>query len=168
VICIAAGFAHSLAVTARGTVFSWGCGTNGRLGHGSHCDEYIPRQIQVLTMSDTKITSLAAGVAHSLFLSDTGLVFGCGLDSCGQVGAFTCEKDLSHDSDGKVLKPLREASNKVDGHSILCPQPVDFPIQLPAATTTDVENVGGLNHCSCSSIRYVVYLVSLLRGCCCI
>jgi Regulator of chromosome condensation (RCC1) repeat len=45
VVCISAGFSHSLAVTACGGVFSWGCGTHGRLGHGSHCDEYLPRQV---------------------------------------------------------------------------------------------------------------------------
>jgi Regulator of chromosome condensation (RCC1) repeat len=45
VVCISAGFRHSLAVTACGGVFSWGCGTHGRLGHGSHCDEYLPRQV---------------------------------------------------------------------------------------------------------------------------
>lgn len=87
VVCISAGFSHSLAVTASGGVFSWGCGTNGRLGHGSHCDEHKPRQIQVLTMSGVHVTSLAAGVAHSMFLSDSGLLFGCGLNSNGQVGA---------------------------------------------------------------------------------
>ena len=48
VVCIAAGFSHSLAVTACGGVFSWGCGTHGRLGHGSHCDEYLPRQVTLL------------------------------------------------------------------------------------------------------------------------
>ena len=48
IICISAGLAHSLAVTACGTVFTWGCGTNGRLGHGSHCDEFYPRQVTAL------------------------------------------------------------------------------------------------------------------------
>lgn len=46
VICVSAGFSHSLAVTADGGAFSWGCGTHGRLGHGSHCDEYLPRQVR--------------------------------------------------------------------------------------------------------------------------
>ena len=32
------------------------------------------------------MVSAAAGSAHTLFLSDLGLVFGCGLDSKGQVG----------------------------------------------------------------------------------
>lgn len=45
VVCISAGFSHSIAVTACGGVFSWGCGTHGRLGHGSHCDEHLPRQV---------------------------------------------------------------------------------------------------------------------------
>ena len=46
VVSIAAGFSHSIAVTSAGAVFTWGCGTFGRLGHGSHCDEYLPKQVR--------------------------------------------------------------------------------------------------------------------------
>lgn len=42
---IAAGFSHSIAITSRGDVYSWGCGMYGRLGHGSHIDEYLPKQV---------------------------------------------------------------------------------------------------------------------------
>lgn len=45
VVHIAAGHSHSMAVAEDGAVFSWGCGTFGRLGHGSHCDEYLPKQV---------------------------------------------------------------------------------------------------------------------------
>jgi alpha-tubulin suppressor-like RCC1 family protein len=134
-----------------------GCGTNGRLGHGSHCDEYLPKQIQVLTMSGATITSVAAGVAHSLFLSNTGLVFGCGLDSSGQVGAIICDKDSPHlddTIDGKILKPVRKALSKFDRYSILCPRPVQFPIDyknITAARESDVENTGASDECSCTS-----------------
>ena len=37
-------------------------------------------------MSGVSIVSACAGTAHSIFLSDTGLLFGCGLNSRGQVG----------------------------------------------------------------------------------
>lgn len=47
VVCIAAGFSHSVAVTAGGGVFTWGNGTHGRLGHGSHADEFLPRQVSL-------------------------------------------------------------------------------------------------------------------------
>jgi alpha-tubulin suppressor-like RCC1 family protein len=40
----------------------------------------------VLTMSGVSIVSASAGTAHSIFLSDSGLLFGCGLNSRGQVG----------------------------------------------------------------------------------
>ena len=45
VVTIATGYSHSIAVTAGGTVFTWGCGTSGRLGHGSDCDEFTPKQV---------------------------------------------------------------------------------------------------------------------------
>ena len=34
VVCIAAGSNHSAAVTEEGTVYTWGKGSYGRLGHG--------------------------------------------------------------------------------------------------------------------------------------
>jgi hypothetical protein len=37
-------------------------------------------------MSGVSIVSASAGTAHSIFLSDSGLLFGCGLNSMGQVG----------------------------------------------------------------------------------
>ena len=40
----------------------------------------------MLTMSGIRVTSAAAGAAHTIFLSGTGLLFGCGLNSSGQVG----------------------------------------------------------------------------------
>jgi hypothetical protein len=58
VVSIAAGFSHSIAVTASGAVFTWGCGTYGRLGHGSHCDEYTPRQV----IAVCKITTFTIAV----------------------------------------------------------------------------------------------------------
>ncbi|CAN0305643.1 unnamed protein product, partial [Ectocarpus sp. 13 AM-2016] len=42
---IAAGWRHSVAVTEEGAVFAWGCGSDGRLGLGSHVDASAPRQV---------------------------------------------------------------------------------------------------------------------------
>ena len=38
VVQISCGWRHSLAVTERQNVFSWGRGTNGQLGHGESVD----------------------------------------------------------------------------------------------------------------------------------
>ena len=38
VVQISCGWRHTLAVTERQNVFSWGRGTNGQLGHGESMD----------------------------------------------------------------------------------------------------------------------------------
>ncbi|WMV29484.1 hypothetical protein MTR67_022869 [Solanum verrucosum] len=50
VILISCGWRHTLAVTERQNVFSWGRGTNGQLGHGESVDRYVPRIIEVLSV----------------------------------------------------------------------------------------------------------------------
>lgn len=40
-------------------------------------------------MSGIAVTSVSAGAAHSVFLSHSGLLFGCGLNSRGQVGCIS-------------------------------------------------------------------------------
>lgn len=44
-VSIAAGWRHSVAVTAEGATFVWGYGSQGRLGLGSHADVETPRQV---------------------------------------------------------------------------------------------------------------------------
>ena len=67
VVCIAAGFSHSVAVTAGGGVFTWGCGTHGRLGHGSHSDEFLPRQVTHARYTHTHVHTRA----HRCTYADT-------------------------------------------------------------------------------------------------
>jgi len=41
---VAAGWTHTAIATEAGSVFTWGCGEHGALGHGSTEDEYTPRK----------------------------------------------------------------------------------------------------------------------------
>ncbi|GLU24225.1 hypothetical protein SLE2022_401750 [Rubroshorea leprosula] len=50
VVQVSCGWRHSLAVTERQNVFSWGRGTNGQLGHGELMDWNIPKIIESLSM----------------------------------------------------------------------------------------------------------------------
>ncbi|GMY12552.1 ultraviolet-B receptor UVR8 isoform X2 [Fagus crenata] len=50
VVQISCGWRHSLAVTERQNVFSWGRGTNGQLGHGESVDRNIPKIIESLSV----------------------------------------------------------------------------------------------------------------------
>ncbi|KAK2656331.1 hypothetical protein Ddye_009383 [Dipteronia dyeriana] len=49
VVQISCGWRHTLAVTERQNVFSWGRGTNGQLGHGESSDRNIPKIIEPLS-----------------------------------------------------------------------------------------------------------------------
>lgn len=86
---IAAGHSHSIAVTNGGEVYTWGMGTFGRLGHGEHCDEYLPRLVRCLSDVEVRIVNASAGYAHSIFLSESGQIFGCGLNEDSQLDALS-------------------------------------------------------------------------------
>lgn len=50
VVQISCGWRHTLAVTERQNVFSWGRGTNGQLGHGESVDRNVPKIIESLSV----------------------------------------------------------------------------------------------------------------------
>ncbi|KAJ9546768.1 hypothetical protein OSB04_019311 [Centaurea solstitialis] len=88
VIAIAAGEAHTLALTGDGDVYSWGRGTFGRLGNGSEVDQYFPVKIEFNLRDKVKIVGISAGAYHSLALADDGSVWSWGYNS---FGSFWCE-----------------------------------------------------------------------------
>lgn len=74
IISIAAGEAHTLALTGDGKVYSWGRGTLGRLGTGSEEDRHFPVRVTFFGPDDEreeklKIVAVAAGSYHSLALA---------------------------------------------------------------------------------------------------
>ena len=84
VVRIAAGYAHSLAVTSTGVVFSCGKNYNGQLGDGTTTDRDMP--VKVSLPAGPKVTAVAAGADHSLAVTSTGAVFAWGLNNEGQLG----------------------------------------------------------------------------------
>ncbi|GKV03442.1 hypothetical protein SLEP1_g15737 [Rubroshorea leprosula] len=68
VVAVAAGEAHTLALTGDGRVFSWGRGMFGRLGTGSEADELFPVEVK-FGNSELKFVAVAAGGYHSLALA---------------------------------------------------------------------------------------------------
>ncbi|XP_066135020.1 alsin isoform X3 [Saccopteryx bilineata] len=66
VIHLEAGGCHSLALTAKSQVYSWGSNTFGQLGH---CD--FPTTVPRLAKVNSGVWSIAAGQDYSLFLVDT-------------------------------------------------------------------------------------------------
>ena len=74
---------HHFAVTDKGEVYAWGRNEKGQLGLGDTKDRKVPTLIKDLT--GHKISKVAVGRNHSLFLTDEGKVLGCGDNRFGQV-----------------------------------------------------------------------------------
>jgi alpha-tubulin suppressor-like RCC1 family protein len=86
-IAIAAGDAHSLAVTSTGQVFAWGNNWAGQLGDGTNNDSNVP--VSVSLPVDTTVTDISAGFADSQALTSTGQVLTWGLNYWGELGDGT-------------------------------------------------------------------------------
>lgn len=65
-ISVAGGRVHSIAVTAKQEVWSWGCGRNGRLGLGSSADEFEPMLVE--NLEGFRVLGAVAGFDHNLVL----------------------------------------------------------------------------------------------------
>ena len=78
VTAIAAGFAHTLAVTSTGAVFNCGKNDDGELGDGATTDSDVP--VKVALPAGTKVTAVVAGAGHSLAVTSTGTVLAVGFE----------------------------------------------------------------------------------------
>jgi len=103
---IVAGHSYSLFLSDRGEIFSCGKNMRGELGLGSLYSYYLPNKIKGAWQAP--IHSMAAGYQHSLFLTETGEVWGCGSNDEGQLGLDSQENSL-------IPQPVRE----LKGHRII-------------------------------------------------
>jgi len=97
VVSLAAGFAHTAALTDTGEIFTWGSGKLGRLGHGSDSDEVLPRQITLFSHSTVRPIAVAAGEAHTCIFRSDGSMVTIGRLTHGRIAEGTCVKDLIGD-----------------------------------------------------------------------
>ncbi len=88
VVAIAAGFTHSMALRADGTVWAWGHNYRGKLGDGTNTDRYVP--VQVVGLSNIK--AIACGFGHSLAVGADGTVWAWGNNNKGQLGDGTVDQ----------------------------------------------------------------------------
>jgi alpha-tubulin suppressor-like RCC1 family protein len=77
VVQVACGWDHTLAVTNKGEIYSWGDATFGRLGHGG-TNQATPKKlesIQASDASDVKAFMVAAGPSQSAMISRDGKLY---------------------------------------------------------------------------------------------
>ncbi len=84
-VFVEAGYRHSFALDAHGTLWAWGAGEYGRLGTGLSFLSYTPEEVEL-----ENAVEASAGWYHSLFRTADGSVYaaGCNYD-CGQLGDGT-------------------------------------------------------------------------------
>ncbi|XP_020588013.1 ultraviolet-B receptor UVR8 [Phalaenopsis equestris] len=66
VVFTSCGWRHTLAVTERKNVFSWGRGTNGQLGHGDTLDRNTPKMIEILSSDGSSCSQIPSSRADPL------------------------------------------------------------------------------------------------------
>lgn len=85
VVKVVAGGLHSMALTASGKVFSWGCADDGTLGRQG--PEFFPVQVKG-ALESAKVSDICGGLCHSAALTSAGQVYiwGTFKDSGGRFG----------------------------------------------------------------------------------
>ena len=68
IISVSCGSRHTLALSSKGDLYSWGWGKMGQLGHGNDTTLSNPTQIKALT----DIAFISSGGCHSAAISTTG------------------------------------------------------------------------------------------------
>ncbi|WP_019868672.1 RCC1 domain-containing protein [Salinispora oceanensis] len=88
ITAVAAGNAHSLALTSTGTMLAWGANSSGQLGDGTTTPSSTPIAVDLPTA--TTITAIAASSSsHSLAVTSTGTMLAWGANFTGQLGNGT-------------------------------------------------------------------------------
>eukprot|EP00966_Prymnesium_polylepis_P008387 193320-Prymnesium_polylepis.1 len=92
---------HTLALSEDGTVYSFGWGEYGKLGHGDEENQHTPRAIEGLRGG--RACAVAAANLHSLVLGASGAVYSFGCGGVGRLGHGGNHNQLTP----KVIEALR-------------------------------------------------------------
>ncbi len=84
---VAAGANHTVALQSDGTIWTWGLGTSGQLGHNNTVSKVSPTKVALLPSDEW--SSIAAGTAHTVAIRTDGTLWAWGDNTNGQVGDNT-------------------------------------------------------------------------------
>ena len=92
VVAVSAGGGHSLALTADGSVWSWGSCSFGKLGHSDQQIQLLPKKIEAF--AGQRVVAVSAGAHHSLAITADGAVWSWGDGLDGQLGHGDQQRQL--------------------------------------------------------------------------
>ncbi|MDT8392055.1 MAG: LamG-like jellyroll fold domain-containing protein [Lentisphaeria bacterium] len=124
IAALAAGDRFTVALKTDGTLLSWGCGDDGRLGNGLSSDRSLPGPVLGFGGNGvlSGVVSLSCGQAHTLAVLSDGTCAAFGLNNVGQLGIGTTDNRtapaLVLNQDGTVLYNAVSAGAG-DNHSFI-------------------------------------------------
>ena len=92
VVAASAGEYHSLAITMDGSVWSWGIGASGQLGHGDQQNQLLPKKVEAL--AGQRVVAVSAGREHSLATTADGALWSWGCGWRGELGHGDTQRQL--------------------------------------------------------------------------
>ncbi|XP_047457554.1 RCC1 and BTB domain-containing protein 1-like [Mugil cephalus] len=92
-VSIVCGQTSSLAVVDNGEVYGWGFNGNGQLGLGNNGNQLTP--CRLLALQGVCVQQIVSGIAHSMALTDEGLLYTWGANIYGQLGTGNKSNQLS-------------------------------------------------------------------------
>jgi alpha-tubulin suppressor-like RCC1 family protein len=108
------GSDHILGLSSSSTIWSWGAGNGGKLGHGNPKNwSLLPDAVDMTELNalndNAKIVSLAAGNTHSVALDSLGRVWVWGNNDYGQLGLLGASQEWIP----QLVDPLIFAGKKI-------------------------------------------------------
>ena len=83
IVQVCCGSRHSAAITADGVLYTWGSGTDGKLGHGSTESAYTPKVLSAVSNA----VHVACAASHTVAIAESGTkVYSWGGGSYGKLG----------------------------------------------------------------------------------
>jgi alpha-tubulin suppressor-like RCC1 family protein len=95
VLMVTCGGDFTAVATEAGSVYTFGFGGDGSLGHGDLDDQHLPRQVPPAAFSNERIVMVSAGHLHMVALSEARRVYTWGNGECFQLGNGTSEWEES-------------------------------------------------------------------------
>eukprot|EP00698_Gefionella_okellyi_P000351 TRINITY_DN1029_c0_g1_i4.p1 TRINITY_DN1029_c0_g1~~TRINITY_DN1029_c0_g1_i4.p1 ORF type:complete len:588 (-),score=70.43 TRINITY_DN1029_c0_g1_i4:829-2592(-) len=84
VTAVSSGNFFTIAATSHGDCYTWGCGTNGPLGHGDEENVFYPKRVSVLHKKF--VVRVSCRWSHCAVVTDTGDVYTWGWGGEGRLG----------------------------------------------------------------------------------
>jgi len=86
IVMVATGFEHTVALSEAGHVFTWGCNSNGQLGHDDQDDYIAPKPVEGEWFGGETVVFVAASGNHTAAVTAGGRLYTWGWNYYGQLG----------------------------------------------------------------------------------